>query len=263
VWSVVRFGLFIIGIGLLLAALAVPWVDLSFWRVFRRCASIAAAVSLWFCVVRLERRSFRSYGLPAFRVGKHELAVGLLLGFTTLCVLAALGMGTGVFSFEVTTDRFRLWRTLLGFVPAALLVSVLEELVFRGFILQHLLALSRSLAVGLSSALYAMVHLKHSAVDLLAGLELIGLFLLGVVLALSYLRTGHLYLAVGLHAVLAYGARINKLLIEFTDPSLSWLFGTSRLVNGLVSWLALLAVGAVIVRWVQPSRGGGVSHEQA
>jgi membrane protease YdiL (CAAX protease family) len=154
-------------------------------------------------------------------------------------------------------------------MPAAGLISVLEELVFRGFILQHLLACSRSIAVTASSVLYALVHLKSPTVSVASGLELGGLCLLGAVLALSVLRTRRLYLAIGLHATLAYGARVNKLLIAFPDPALSWLVGTNRLVNGLMSWIALLGMGAVVWWWTRcrgqspsgtvPPRGGGES----
>ena len=98
---------------------------------------------------------------------------------------------------------------------------------------------------------------------LLTGLELIGLFLLGTVLALSSLRTKQLYLAVGLHASLAYGAGINKLLFTFPDPSRAWLTGTSRLVNGLVGWVVLLAVGGLIVWWRRSSRQGGMHNGNA
>ena len=72
----------------------------------------------------------------------------------------------------------------------------------------------------------------------------------------------------GLHAVLAYGARVNKLVIEFHDLSQSWLSGTSRLVNGLVGWIALGSIGALIWWWtrsrrlserVEPTAAGPVS----
>ena len=90
-----------------------------------------------------------------------------------------------------------------------------------------------------------------------SALQLGGLFLLGEVLSLSYLRTGQLYLPMGLHAVLAYGVRVNKLLIEFTDLSLSWLVGTSRLVNGLASWVMLLGIGGIVFWRGRFSNEGG------
>jgi hypothetical protein len=88
-------------------------------------------------------------------------------------------------------------------------------------------------------------------------MELAGLFFLGFVLAFSYLRTQQLYVAVGLHASLAYGARVNKLLVTVSDPSLAWLTGTSRLVNGLLGWAVLAGIGGIIARWARPPHEGG------
>ena len=261
--SLAGFGLCVFFLALLFGAIATPWTTLPFWKVFRRCVSVSAALSLWLFIRKLERRSFRSYGFAEPGAGKREARFGALLGGGVLCLLFGAYLVFGVCRVRITPDLPRLWRTVGGFIPLAIAVGLLEELVFRGFILQHLLACSKGLAVLGSSALYAVVHLKAAALDAAVWYELVGLFLLGGVLALSYLLTHQLYLAVGLHAVLAYGARVNKLLIEFTDPSLAWLVGTSRLVNGVASWIALLVVAGMVVWWVRRSHEGGLHHEHA
>jgi len=173
--------------------------------------------------------------------------------------MAGLGVGavyllTGICRIDVNPDTVKVVRTLTTFVPGALLVAVLEELVFRGYVLQQLLACSRVLAVVGSSAAYALVHLKPDPVWPGTALELVGLFILGCVLVFAALRTRQLYLPIGLHASLAYLARTNKLLIEFPDAPLAWLVGTSRLVNGVIPWLALVGLG-----WAVSRGGEGVS----
>jgi membrane protease YdiL (CAAX protease family) len=261
--SIAGYGTCVFLLSLLFSAIATPLVQLPLWTVFRRCVSVAAAVSLWLFIRNVERRPLRSYGFAVSGAGKRQFRFGVLLGLSVLGLLFGTWLALGVCRVHVTTDSLKLWRTLVGFLPAAVLVGVLEEMIFRGFILQHLLACSKALAVIVSSALYAIVHLKASALSLAVWLELGGLFLFGGVLALSFLLTHQLYLAVGLHAVLAYGARVNKLLIEFTDPSLAWLVGTSRLVNGIASWIALLVTGGIITWWVRLSHKGGVHHGNA
>ena len=256
-WPVLRFGMFVCLISGVLSVAALPWVTLSWWQIFRRCVSIASAISLWLCIRKLEHRSFRSYGLPRHQGGGRQLLAGVLLGLGTLGVLLALGLVTGLCRIALTPDRLKLYTVIFGFIPAVALVSLVEELVFRGFILQHLLSSSKTIAVLTSSALYSMVHVKEPTFDMGTALQLGGLFLLGVVLSLSYLRRGQLYLSMGLQAVLAYGARVNKLLIEFTDLSLSWLVGTRRLVNGLASWVMLLSVGGIIFWCGRLSNQGG------
>ena len=259
VTSVLAFGLSIVLLSLLMSLAVLPWLDLSWWKIFRRCVSIAAVLSLWIFIRKMQRRSFSSYGLIAPREGKRDLIFGVLLGAGALGVMLVVGLASGACRINVIPDSARLWRTVVTFVPAAFLVGVLEELVFRGFILQQLLSYSPRLGLIGSSGLYAAVHLKNLAATPAMWLELGGLFLLGILLAYTYLSTRNLWLAIGLHAALAYGARINKLVLAFPDP-FSWLTGTSRLVNGLAGWIALLGIGGVVWWWTGRSQRGGAQH---
>ncbi len=265
-WSpVALLGLFTLSVvlfSLTLSLLVHPWIHLPLWKVMRRCASISATLSLWWIVTRVEKRTIRSYGFSPLHIDTRQLLVGVGLGVASLALLFGIGLITGACEWQLTPDRFKLWRTVLGFIPAAALIGVLEELVFRGFILQHLVTYSRPLAVAVSSVSYSLVHLRDRSWGMTTGLELTGLFLLGLVLAISYLRTQQLYLAVGLHASLAYGARVNKLVMEFSNPSLSWLTGTSRLINGVGSWIVLLGILGLIVRWMHPPHRGGLHEGQ-
>ena len=251
----VRFGLCTGLISAALTLLIAPWIREPLWVIFRRCVSIGAAISLWLSVKHFERRSLRSYGFSGTGAGKRQLLFGVLLGLGTLGLLFGIGWASGTCRVAITPERSKLWWTVLSFIPAAAIVSILEELVFRGFLLQRLFAFSRPIAVTVSSALYAVVHLKTASLSVGVGLELIGLFLLGSVLSLSYLATNQLYLALGLHASFAYGARVNKLVVQFSPESpASWLMGTSRLVNGLLSWVLLLSVGGLFLWWIRSTR---------
>lgn len=256
--SVALYGLAVILLSALLSLAVFPWTGLSWWKVFRRCVSIAAALSLWLFIRTIERRSFGSYGLQRFKEGSRHLRWGVMLGGLGLALLFACGLASGMVRIQITPDHGKLLATLIGFLPVAALVGTLEELVFRGFILQHLAVCSKMLGLMVSSTVYALVHVRTAELTPALGRELVGLFLLGAVLAFSYFVTGRLSLAIGLHAVLAYGARVNKLLIEFTDASVVWLAGTSRLVNGVAAWLMLLALGGVIAWWARSLHGGEV-----
>ena len=250
----IRYTLTLAAIAALLTLAAMPFVDLPPLKIFRRCASIAAAAALWFIVHRVQRRSFSSYGLGPTR---QHLWLGLALGAAAVAVLGLAGWWLGCYRVQITPDTARLWRVATLFLPAAALISVLEELVFRGFLLQSLLACSRTAAVLVSSGAYSLVHLRATDVSVQVGMELLGLFLLGLVLAWAYVKTGQLWLAVGLHAALAYAARVNKLVMHI-DPELWWLGGTNRLINGVLGWAAVLLIGAVIWRWMAPPEQGGV-----
>ena len=256
-WSVARWGLCVFFVAMALTLLALPWFHLSWWKIYRRCVSIASLVSLWLCMRSFEHRSIRSYGLSAQGAGARQLLFGLFLGLGVLGLMLLIGLASGACWFVATPGGPTFWLKVLGFLPVAVLISVLEELAFRGFVLQQLMASSTPVAVIVSSALYALVHLKSSEWTPATVLQLVGLFLLGCVLCFSYLRTRQLYLSIGLHAALAYGAGVNKLLIAFRPPTTlpsDWLIGTSRLVNGLASWIALLVIAAAIAWWTRHSR---------
>ncbi len=252
-------------ISLLASLLVSPWIALTWWQVYRRCVSVGAAISLWLSVKVGEGRTFRSYGLGGVRAGKRQFLFGLTLGLGTVAVLLSIGLVIGVYRIVIVPDHWRIWRTVVGFLPVAVLVSLLEEIVFRGFILQQLQRCSTVLAVITSSALYAIVHVRIAEFTFSMGLELIGLFLLGAILCLSYLTTGQLYLSMGLHAALAYAARVNKLIFEFPDSyaAVAWLSGTSRLINGVMVWIGLLGMAGIVVWWARSSHRGGVRHENA
>jgi len=242
------FGAVVLVLALGGAFLASPWVDASVWKIFRRCVSISAAVTAWLFIIRFKGLTFRDYGLVSFMQGKSQFLFGAGLGLASLAVLLMAGQASGASHIAIHPDSAKLWRTLIGFIPAACLVAVLEELVFRGLILRELLPSSRLLAVTVSSALYAGVHLRDPGMTAYTWLELAGLFLLGAVLAVSCLNTGSLWTAIGLHAVLAYGARVNKLVLAIPESSWWWLTGTSRLVNGVAAWGLILLSGWIIWR---------------
>lgn len=276
------FGTVVILLACALTLLASPWVDLSLWKIFRRCASIAAALATWLFIRRFRGLTFRAYGLTPLAQGRPQFFLGAGLGLAALAILLMMGQVSGACHIDIHPDSFKLWRTLIGFIPAAFLVSILEELVFRGLILRELLAApppgpvepqsSRSgrnvrptgvgplrsaiPAIIISSGLYAAVHLRSPGMTASTWMELGGLFLLGAVLAISCLKTGSLWSAIGLHSVLAYGARVNKLIIAIPDSSWGWLTGTSRLINGLAAWGLILIAGWIIWNWSQKQGGG-------
>lgn len=244
VWFTVTIAILSAVAGSLLAL----WIPLPWWKIFRRCVSLSALFTLWFFMRHLDRQPFRTLGLGAWAEGRRQVVRGVLIGLSVAVLVGTLYLGLGWWRVSLYPDSRRFWSTLLASVPAMGLVAVLEELIFRGYVLRQLLACSRTLALAGTSAAYALVHLRTAPVWPSSGLELVGLFILGWVLALSVLRTKQLYLAIGLHASLAYWARVNKFLVEFTTPSLQWLVGTSRLVNGVAVWCVLAGVGWVMTR---------------
>lgn len=226
-----------------LSIIALPFVHLPWWKIVRRCVSISTLLSVWLFMRYVHRQPFRSLGLVTPGEGWKDLRRGLWLGGTGVALLVLAYLSTGQCRVSLGADPARLWQLMLVNIPAMGLVAIGEEVIFRGYLLQQLLGYSKIAAIILTSAVYAVVHLKPNPVWPSSGLEVVGLFLLGAVLALSALRTRQLSLSIGLHGVLAYVARLNKFFLAFSGESVQWLVGTNRLVNGVGAWVAFLGIG--------------------
>jgi uncharacterized protein len=73
---------------------------------------------------------------------------------------------------------------------------------------------------------------------------LLNLTLVGMILGLAYQRSGSLYFSIGLHAGWIFWLKTYGFLTEEANPSLSWFYGTSALING---WLAAIILTVVLV----------------
>ena len=239
-----RLLIFLAIVTLLSALISLPLAaatPFTWWNAFRRCVSVSAALALLLLIAK-DRRRLQAMGLGPWRRGWRMALFGVALSLVTAGVLQIIYLSAGVSIISIDPNRARIVRTVLGFLPGAVLVSVLEELIFRGYVLQQLLAYSQRIAVWGSSAAFAIVHYRPNLTWLQNGFEVFGLAMVGWLLAHSTLRTRQLYLAIGLHAGFAYWARTSKLFIETSPQPLTWLVGSTRLVNGVAAWVALIVV---------------------
>lgn len=234
--------------------------DLSAYRVFRRCVSISALISL-LLTLRWQGRSLSNEGLFLSHNGLKDFNYGILLGVGGLIGMLIIGLMTNVCMIRIHPDTAKVVRTVLLFIPGALLVGVLEELVFRGFLLRVMSQINSIFAIILTNVIYAFVHLKSTQLNPALWREMVGLFLFGLLLTLAVKRSHHLWLAIGLHAALAYGARVNKLIVAIPDSSWTWWVGTSRLINGVASWILLGLIAFCIIKLT--AHRGRTRHENS
>lgn len=132
----------------------------------------------------------------------HSLALGAGLGGVGIAVLVTLQWGAGWLQRVPKTPAQSPLQLMATAVPIALLalgISWVEELVFRGFMVDQLAtAYPLWLTVLLASAIFAVLHLLWDGPG--ASPQLPGLWLLGTVLILArWADGGQLGLACGLH----------------------------------------------------------------
>jgi membrane protease YdiL (CAAX protease family) len=201
-----------------------PAVAWPFSRVFDRVAMFFALILIYW-----QRHTFHlSLIKPYLIQGSFNRRVNLILVGVFLSLLPSIGalliiladskLRWGNFSYSLLA-----WK-MFTVVPAALIISFIEEITFRIILLGALLKrLPVWLAASVSSALYALVHFISPVKDFaypkfeaLAGVRYaeevilrilspgsfeaaIGLFLVGILLCSVIQRSTSLFLCIGLH----------------------------------------------------------------
>lgn len=242
--------------------------DVPFHRFVSRCFIVVALGGLLPLLRALGLRSFSEAGLPRPDGHWRTLRSGFALGFVSLAISAVVAVLAGARGLNNTQG----WDIVLHLGTAALsavVVAVMEELVFRGAIFGGLRKTQSLLvAVLASSGLYALVHFfakvdSPAVVEWTSGLALLprmmrgfaaadqlvpgflNLTLAGCALALARQRTGNLYFSIGLHAGWVFWLKSYNF---FTTPTagaaeVHWLFGTNKLIDG---WLSLFVLATVL-----------------
>ena len=265
---------------LVATALASPWVawgvaalagrPFTFGRVYDRVFEVLLAASVLVAWRRLDLGGAAEIGFRR-RGWARELGRGVAIGVTGLAVGLTLA---AVFGGIVPALRFppgkTLRKALLG-LGAAVAIGVGEEALFRGVILRRIRRdAGEAIAVGATTLVYAAVHVIRtragggpvhvwSGVAQTLGLfaplasgavlpQLIGLSLLGLVLAVARLRSGGLWLPIGIHAAWVAAFRVGRLFFDIRATP-AWLVGTGwpPLIGGAAGWIAV-GVAAVLLR---------------
>ncbi len=236
----------------------------DFQTYFHRALLVAALVLLWPLFRALRVRSWHDLGLGKNPRAGTDYGVGFAIAAIPLLCCGAVLIALQIYSLR----KGFLWHKMPTVLFAAGVVPILEELLFRGFILGVLLrSFSRLSALLLTSGLFSIVHFlkapeattPNDAVRWFSGFDSIAhsfgqfsdpmmlaagfltLFAIGCILADARLRTASLWLPIGLHAgwIFANGtfskaARRQELVLPWLGNNL--LVGIVPLILALISW---------------------------
>lgn len=253
----------------------VPWLEriaaMPFGRYVNRGLLIVALLGLPFFVRGSGVRSWRDVGVPPGLVRWRVFGAAFALGFLSLAAVCLVALAAGGRELRPRTPG-DLAAQLLGVLATALVVAVIEELLFRGAIFG---GLRRSIrwpaALAVSSAVYAIVHFMArpetpDTVDWLSGLRVlptmlagmadlhtlvpafINLTLAGVILGLAFQWTGDLSASLGIHAGWIFWLRYYGYLTREAPHAEPWFWGTHRLVDGWLAFIALVVVLAAVAQ---------------
>ena len=161
---------------------------------------------------------------------------------------------------------------LVGYLLIGCLIAVIEEMLLRGFVLQSFQeSMSVPMSVCVCSLIYSLLHFFRSDVFVSMGFqpfvgfvtmaqffkplffeffnnlpEIIGLFLLGVVLSYAFIKTKSLYFSIGFHACCVFMMKADGMFLNRDREKMKWLFGGSELINGVFTWFFLICIFFVI-----------------
>ena len=260
-----------------LVAPLIAWAGFHFPfpRIFDRVVIVAmAAAMLWECrKLNLVGRVRAGFAQPLSNLA--AAGAGLMIGAAVIGVL--WGLAQLADPKIATAHPTSLLITFVANIIPALAIAVFEEGFFRAFLLDGIADdFGRRTGLVTSSAIYAAAHLVRSparfevsGVHPLLGLRtlaaslaqlchpiaaapgLLGLFLLGLVLGTTFLKTGRVYFSIGLHASLIVGATTWRKFAPGAQSAPGWLSGYGRppLISGAAAWLITVALLIAVNRF--------------
>jgi membrane protease YdiL (CAAX protease family) len=236
-----------------------------------------AVVLLWPLLRACGMLGAREIGLAKGGRPARNAAAGFAIGFASLAFATALAVVCGGRTPNLSRSGPELFYGVLGATATAVVVALIEELIFRGAlfgILRKTCAWPAALAA--SSAVYAAVHFLQKAgspqtIDWLSGIRTLPelfripaegfapafftLLLAGAILALVYQRTGTLFMSIGLHAGWIFWLSAYRLLTREAPAGTRAIWGSDKLIDGWLPFLILTLVLAVMWRAGQPAAG--------
>lgn len=244
----------------------------DFETYFHRALLIAALALLWPLFRSVQVRRWRDLGLEENPRRWADVAGGFLIAALPLLGCGAILIAVHIYSLRTGF----LWHKMPDVLLAASVVPILEELLFRGFILGVLLrSFSRLGALVFTSALFSIVHFLKApdattpndsvnwasgfvsitysfwqfADPVLLAAGFLTLFVIGCILADARLRTRSLWLPIGLHAGWIFANGTFSKAAHREALALPWI-GKNLLV-GIVPLMIALASWGLLLAWVK------------
>ena len=216
----------------------------------------------------IDKRDFVSLGFKLNRQAWQDLLLGIAIPGIMMGFIFVIEWSFGWLNFEGFAWQFHPISDVISNALSVFLIFVLvgwnEELLIRGFHLQTIASGSNlSWGIFLSSAVFGILHLGNPNATWISA---VGILFAGYFLAYGYVRTGQLWLSVGLHIGWNYfegvvfgfpvsGMDVFRLTRINVDGPVLWTGGTFGPEAGFVVIPALL-LGAGLIRIYTRGRSG-------
>ena len=165
-------------------------------------SSLITVPGIWLVVVKLQELSFKTIVTKRKKVDYNRIIFSFLLWGLVVTTFVIIGYYLSPENYEL---NFKLKEFLILSVIAVFLIPVqttVEELVFRGYLMQGFGGLFNSRLMGLlfTSILFGGLHLLNPEVEALGYLIMVQYLAYGFILGIMTLMDEGLELAIGFHA---------------------------------------------------------------
>ncbi len=204
----------------------------------------------WICRKFIDRKSFESLGFT-WKGYTNEAGLGFFAALALLGVGSVILVAMGYLSF--ITVNFNA-GSLLPEIAIMIVVAFVEELLFRGYLLNNLMqSMNKWGALSITAALFSLFHGSNPDITLFA---VVNIFLAGILFGINYIFTQNLWFSIFFHfawnyfqgPVLGYdvsGLKLTSLLQQSMSGPEVWTGGSFGFEGSLLC--PLLLVVAIIV----------------
>lgn len=261
----------------------------DFGKVVRRIVLVMAILIIYLYRKPLMINSLATVGIRHTQRWLEHLQMGFFLSTGIFVLYTAFLFVNGTKTLQIDVKSIGdLISHLFKFLLLAFIVSLIEEVFFRGFIFQSFLRDMRVVpAICASSLFYSLLHFFKVKIPVDPGFqpfigfvvtyksfanifvkfthivpEMTGLFLVGVVLSYACMRTNSLYFSIGLHAGWIFIIKANSLFFEQARTATQWLFGDDNTVSGMLGWILLIATLFLVRLVIKASPGETTSFNK-
>ncbi|HSA91564.1 MAG TPA: CPBP family intramembrane glutamic endopeptidase [Terriglobales bacterium] len=234
------------------------------YRPLALALSLAAFCAMLRLFDRAEGNPLSAMGLGLERAWLRESLVGTALGVGMVTLAVGAIATFGHLSFRTIAAPGVVWYVLVD-LWVLLTAAMLEEVAFRGYPFQRLVeGIGAAGAILLLSALFGLIHAANPHARLL-GWGTFNTVFIGALLAISYLRTGGLWMPWGIHfgwnamLGLVFGLPVSgvtqfAVVVRGTAEGPQWLTGGSYGIEASATGAVVIALGMAVLLRITPRR---------
>ena len=245
------------------------WNDELFSTAFSCCVPIISEITAIIVGIKLLGLDFKPLAtLDGFNGGTMFKLITLSVGLQTAAsmiaaiitaILKLFGLEAPTADLSATTS---LPANLLMYFYACLLGPVLEELLYRGVLLQSMRKYNEKFAIFLSAVIFGLMHQNYQ--------QFILGFLVGIPLAVVTIKSGSIIPSIFTHIIMNTSAMFFNCWIQYSDPEFfrASLNGSTDSVGTSISTAVVVTIifrfavmlAALIVGIVVLIKGGNMSR---